>query len=174
ATQTFRDRYPDLTLEEANSRAWRMGRRLLNRTINERLQFAFETTLGGSTMTGLLMRAANVGIPVHVWYAGLESADQHVERVRSRAQHGGHDIPEQRIRERYDSSRRNLIALLPYLTELKLYDNSRDGYPTLGEHPHPMLVLHLRSGQMIDSCRAPDVPGWAKPIVQAVLERFGA
>jgi predicted ABC-type ATPase len=173
ATQRIRERHPDLTLAEANSRAWRMGRRLLTRAIDERRPFAFETTLGGRTMTGLLMRAANVGMAVRVWYVGLASADLHVERVRERAARGGHDIDEARIRERYDSSRRNLIALLPYLAELKLFDNSIHGDPAVGERPQPMLVLHLKAGRIVDSCAVRDVPDWAKPVVQAVIGRFG-
>lgn len=172
ATQRFRERHPELSLEEANSRAWRMGRRLLTRAIDERLRFAFETTLGGRTMTGLLMRAANVGIPVRVWYVGLSTADLHVQRVRARAERGGHDVAEERVRLRYDSSRRNLIALVPYVAELKLYDNSTEGDPAAGERPQPLLVLHLRAGRIVESCPLQDVPGWAKPIVQAVIRRF--
>jgi len=39
-------------------------------------------------------------------------------RVRSRVAQGGHDIPSERIQERYVQSRLNLIRLLPRLTEL--------------------------------------------------------
>lgn len=173
ATRQFRDHYPGLSLEEANSRAWHAGVRLLQRVINERLQFAFETTLGGRTITGLLMKAANVGIAVRIWYVGLSSVDLHVARVRSRVARGGHDIPEARIRERYDSSRRNLIALLPHLTELKLYDNSRNADPAAGERPRPVLILHMKSGLVEDTCPLQDVPDWAKPIVLSVVNRFG-
>lgn len=169
ATRRFRDLDPALSLEEANSRAWQSGLRLLRRAINERLRFAFETTLGGRTITGLLMKAANVGIPVRMWYVGLTSPDLHVKRVRSRVARGGHDIPEARVRERYDTSRQNLIALLPHLTELKLYDNSRDGDPASGGRPRPLLVLHMNAGVLVDACPPHSVPDWAKPIVQAVI-----
>jgi hypothetical protein len=38
---------PGITQDAANSAAWHGGRRLLERAINERLDFALETTLGG-------------------------------------------------------------------------------------------------------------------------------
>lgn len=164
---------PDLTRREANSRAWHVGRRFLERAIERRFRFAFETTLGGRTITGLLLKAANVGLSVRIWYVGLASPELHLERVRSRVRRGGHPIPEQRIRERYDASRENLLQLLPHLTELKLYDNSRERDPAEGVPPEPLLVLHLKEGQVVDSCPMSDVPGWAKPIVQGVLRLVG-
>jgi len=40
---------PDISTADANSAAWHEGKRLLERAIAERLDFAFETTLGGHT-----------------------------------------------------------------------------------------------------------------------------
>ena len=59
---------PGLSLQDANSAAWRQGVVLLKRAIEERLEFVFETTLGGDTITLLLKDAAARGCAVHVWY----------------------------------------------------------------------------------------------------------
>ena len=64
-------------------------------------------------MTALLERALAVGLEVRVWYVGLSSPELHLARVRARVAKGGHDIPEAQVRARYDSSRLNLIRLLP-------------------------------------------------------------
>jgi predicted ABC-type ATPase len=69
---------------------------------------------------------------VRVWYVGLSSPELHIARVRARVAKGGHDIPEPRIRERYDASRLNLIRLLPRLSELWVYDNSVEADPDAG------------------------------------------
>jgi predicted ABC-type ATPase len=53
---------PGLDQVKANATAWHQGRRLLERAINERLDFAFETTLGGSTIARLLAEAASQGL----------------------------------------------------------------------------------------------------------------
>lgn len=164
---------PRLSRREADIRAWHIGRHFLERAIEKRFRFAFETTLGGKTITGLLLKAANVGMPVRVWYVGLKSVELHLDRVRKRAARGGHSIPEERIRDRYDASRENLVRLLPHLTELKLYDNSRERDPTKGLRPAPFLVLHVRKGAVKHTCSITAVPHWAKPIVQRARQLYG-
>ena len=161
---------PALSQNAANGVAWRQGVRLLRRAIEERLAFAFETTLGGNTITHLLAQAARKGIEVHIWYVGLSSPALHLERVRARVSRGGHDIPEADIRRRYEHSRLNLIALLPHLTALRIHDNSEEADPAAGKVPLPVLGLQMERGKILgppDLWRTPD---WAKPIVAAALK----
>ena len=89
----------------------------------------------------------------------------HVERVRQ----GGHDIPEERIRERYVQSRLNLIRLLPRLTELLVFDNSVEADPQAGAVPVPKLLLHVVRRKVRETCKLKDVPVWAKPILATAL-----
>lgn len=160
---------PSLTPTQANSLAWHQGRRLLERAIGERQNFAFETTLGGSTITGLLETALERGLEVRVWYAGLSSPELHIARVRQRHLRGGHDIPESDIRRRYETSRINLIRLLPRLTELRAYDNSVEADPDQGKLPQVRLVLHTLTGRIVGPEDLERTPEWAKPIVAAAL-----
>ena len=169
AAVRIRSANPGITSAEANSTAWRQGRRLLERAIAERLDFAFETTLGGQTMTALLESALSVGVEVRIWYVGLSSPELHIARVRSRVARGGHDIPDSIIRERYDRSRLNLIQLAPKLTELRVYDNSRESDPHAGVGPEPALILHLARGKIVSSCQLHATPEWAKPILRAAI-----
>jgi predicted ABC-type ATPase len=173
AARLVREADPGLTVEEANSLAWHQGRRLLERAIAERLDFAFETTLGGSTITALLERALERGIEVRIWYAGLGSPELHVARVRERHARGGHDIPEADIRRRYDASRLNLVRLLPRLTELRVYDNSADANLQSGRPPDLRLVLHMTDGRIEGPESLHLTPDWAKPIVAAALKAVG-
>jgi len=161
---------PEITQPEANSAAWHQGKRLLERAIAERLSFAFETTLGGQTITALLDSALSAGAEVRVWYVGLRSAELHIARVRARAAKGGHDIPEARIHERYDRSRLNLIHLMPKLTELRVYDNSEEADLDAGVSPEPKLLLHIARGKIMSSCDLAATAAWAKPILGAALK----
>jgi len=170
AAQRILSANPGMSQSEANSAAWYEGKRLLERAIQERLDFAFETTLGGKTFTNLLDKALAQGIEVRVWYVGLDSPELHIARVRSRVKHGGHDIPEERIRERYTQSRLNLIQLLPKLTELLLYDNSDEADPKIGNAPEPKLIVHCIRGKVAESCELTSVPEWAKSILAAALK----
>ncbi|HUP62988.1 MAG TPA: AAA family ATPase [Thermoanaerobaculia bacterium] len=156
----------------ANAYAWDAGKQLLEKAIRERTNHAFEATLGGTTMPRLLGEAADAGFEVRVWFVGLATVEQHIARVQARVARGGHDIPEAKIRERWDASRRNLVVLMPRLTELRVFDNSEERDADTGQIPAPRLLLHWQRGAVV----APPLPAlestpeWAKPIVACALQ----
>lgn len=160
------------SLDEANALAWTVGKELLEEAIANRTDFTFETTLGGNTIPRLLAQAADEGIEVRIWFVGLSSVDKHLARVRARVASGGHDIPEEKIRERWEGSRRNIISLMPKLTELQVFDNSAERDPETGENPPPRLLLHWKNGAVVGPSVAEleQTPEWAKPIVAAALK----
>jgi predicted ABC-type ATPase len=169
AARRIRLANPRISERDANSAAWHEGRRLLEEAIARRSTFAIETTLGGETIAGLLLRALAERIDVRIWYVGLATPELHMARVRARVARGGHDIPEAAIQQRFAHSRINLIRLLPRLTELRLFDNSTDADPAAGSEPAPLLVLHLVEGKIAAMCNLANVPPWAKPIVAAAM-----
>lgn len=155
---------------EANAEAWQEGKRRLQQAIAEGADYAFETTLGAKTIPALLRQACSQH-EVTIWFCGLSQVELHIERVAARVASGGHDIPEASIRRRYDTSRANLIDLIPSLAALHVYDNSRPADPA--GQASPLLVLEMdRAG--IHYPRTPEeleqVPEWAKPIVMAALQ----
>jgi predicted ABC-type ATPase len=159
--------------EQANAEAWESGRKRLEAAIAEKKSFAFETTLGASTIPRLLQKASNTH-DVLMWFCGLSSAEQHIARVAARVAKGGHPIPESKIRERWDGSRLNVIRLLPYLAHLQAYDNSKDVKP--GQPiPDPVLVLEMAQARIVspdphDAEALARTPAWAKQLVQAAIE----
>ncbi|MGI9090734.1 MAG: hypothetical protein ACR2GG_06500 [Gemmatimonadaceae bacterium] len=124
---------------------------------------------GTQRIPRLLESAMDEGLEVHVRYVGLEGPDLHIARVRARVASGGHDIPEAKIRERYEHSRRNLIHVLPRLTDLTVFDNSIGAPPMRGERPEPRLLLHTASGTVLETAPLASMPTWAKSIVMAAL-----
>ena len=169
ATQSYLACDPGLSPEKANSLAWHKGRLLLERAIERKANHSFETTLGGNTITRLLIEAAQSGIAVRIWFAGLDSPERHIARVRPGVAKGGHDIPEEAIRHRYDSSRRNLIRLLPHLDALRVFDNSSEADPDEGHTPTPDLVLSMDQGRITAPADLSATPRWARPIVAAAM-----
>lgn len=156
-----------LTQTQANATAWQTGFDLLCRAIDNRAPFAFETTLGGRSITNKLHEAISRGVPVRLLYCGLESVQLHLNRVQARVARGGHDIPEARIRERWVSSVANLCSLVPHCTELVVWDNSA---PLSDGKPQPACLFHLRDAQFVQM-PGPDIPDWAKPIAVAAMQR---
>jgi predicted ABC-type ATPase len=173
AAAKLRQLHPLLDQALANSTAWQIGKQLLEKAIAERKDFAFESTLGANTMTTLLIAAADSGFEVHIWYAGLDSPERNIARVQQRVARGGHDIPAAAIRKRYETSRLNLIKLLPHVTSLRVFDNSTEADPHGGVAPLPVLVLEVQREKIV-AVDLTTTPQWAKPIVVAAMRQFGA
>jgi predicted ABC-type ATPase len=170
--RAVREASPSLDAPEANAYAWHRGKELLEAAIANRTDFNFETTLGGETVTKLLIEAARQGATLNLWYAGLSNVDLHIKRVASRVKKGGHPIPEADIRKRWIGSHVNLVGLLPHLTNLRVYDNSTERDPDKGQVPEPTLILSVTS-RAIDfpgPDEVMDTPEWAKPIVVAAFK----
>lgn len=165
----LRAQQPGLSAEQANGLAWTLGRRGLERALADGLTYAFETTLGGSSIVRLLMEGARAGAEVHVWFAGLATPELHLRRIQARVAAGGHDIPEAKVRERFDASRGNLVKLMPHLASLRLYDNSFEADPRAGRRPQPVLLLHVQAGRVVAHAPLRSVPAWAKPLLAAAL-----
>lgn len=165
----IRELHGDISAELANAHAWQIGKALLEQAIAEGREYRFETTLGGRTIPRLLEQAARAGHWVQIWFCGLASPELHVERVRRRAERGGHGIPEAKIRERWRSSRENLVRLLPVLERLRVYDNTREGDPVLGERPQPELWLDMRKRKIVGPEDLSGAPEWVQPILAAAM-----
>jgi predicted ABC-type ATPase len=169
AARRLRKQQSGLSAEQANGLAWTLGRRGLEKALAEGLSYAFETTLGGTSIVKLLLDGARDGAQVHVWYAGLATPELHLRRIKARVAAGGHDIPEAKVRERFDASRSNLVRLMPHLASLRLYDNSFEADPRAGRRPQPVLLLQMQSGRIIGHAPLRSVPAWAKPLLAAAL-----
>jgi predicted ABC-type ATPase len=156
---------PELSLQDANSAAWHVGREILEEACESDARLLFETTLGGRTITNVLERAARSGKRIRMVYVGLDSVEKHIARVARRAAAGGHDIPEDRIRQRWERSLVNVIHLLPVLARLDLHDNSRD--VEVGEVARPIHIMSYRGRRTHFKLPSQEVPAWAIPIVQA-------
>ncbi len=169
-TRKLWERNRGLPLDAANALAWAEGKRRLEEAIAGRQSVAFETTLGGRTMTRLLHQAADRAMVLKIWYIALDSADHHVARIAARAAGGGHRIAEERVRARYDQSRANLARLIPKVAALKVYDNSYEADIKRSERPRPKLILEVVGGRIRNRDALATTPEWAKPLVAAALK----
>lgn len=162
-----------LPQQQANAEAWAYGKSRLEAAIAAGKDFTFESTLGGQTITDILVQAAAKGYRLHVWFVGLESVELHIERVAARVSKGGHPISDADIRRRWIGSRRNLIRLLPHVHELRVFDNSVEAPPQ--KTPEPKLVLSVQEGELVfpGPAELAATPAWAKPIAAAAYKLWG-
>jgi predicted ABC-type ATPase len=105
--------------------AGRIMRGRLRDLARKRVSFAFETTLANRTLAPWLRDLRASGYNIELVFLWLPSAEFAVERVTDRVRMGGHAVPAETIRRRYDVGLRNLFHLyMPLASAWRLYDGS--------------------------------------------------
>lgn len=94
--------------------AFEAGRLMLKRIdqlIEQKVDFAFETTLSSKTYTDRIREARNLGYKVYLFFFWLDNVELAIKRVSKRVKAGGHNIPVEVIRRRYRRGLRNFFDL---------------------------------------------------------------
>jgi len=103
----------------------------LNALSAARKDIAFETTLASQLLLSRIRRMQRQGYLFHLYFFWLPSADMAVARVARRVAAGGHHIPEDAIRRRYERGLQNFFRnYTPVADSWILYNNtSRPAVP---------------------------------------------
>ena len=95
-----------------------------NHLVELRQGFTFETVLSTERNLNLLKKAKEAGFFIRCVYVLTADPKINVHRVKVRHDNGGHDVPEEKIRTRYE----RCLSLIPQLIEVcdifHLYDNT--------------------------------------------------
>jgi predicted ABC-type ATPase len=111
--------------ESAAIAAGRVMLARLHELAEQRVSFAFETTLASRTFAPWLRDLKASGYEIHMLFLWLPSAEFALDRVADRVRAGGHDVPAETVRRRYRASLRNFFGLYePLLSAWRLYDSS--------------------------------------------------
>ncbi len=97
-----------------------------DRLVQERASFVFETVLSdpAGEKVEWLHRAAAQGYHVVLLFIRIATPAQSDERVALRVHQGGHDVPPEKVRERFPRTLRNLARAIRRLPYVRIYDNS--------------------------------------------------
>lgn len=97
-----------------------------------RKSFAFETTLATRSYAQWLKQMKTEGWETDLVFLWLCRPEIAIERVKERVSAGGHDIPEETIRRRYQAGIRNFFRLYqPVVKSWSVYDHSITNKPGL-------------------------------------------
>mgnify|MGYP002967665261 FL=1 len=111
--------------------AGRLMLRRIEELMREGENFSIETTLATRSYARLVRQAQKKGYLIYFW---LNSPELAINRVRQRVSEGGHDIPEEVIRRRYQAGINNLFDIYMSCVDYWLLaDNSRENRVIVAE-----------------------------------------
>jgi len=100
--------------------------RRIHELLNQKQDFAFETTLSSRSFFIYIKQAKQYGYIVNLIYYWLDSPELAIERVKNRVTEGGHDVPKETIIRRYYAGMKNFITLYKDIVDFwMLIDNSK-------------------------------------------------
>lgn len=120
--------------------------------------FVFETVFSDPVGEKLafLKSAADAGYNTILCFIGIGGPDVCEERVAMRVSQGGHDVPAEKLVQRFPRTLSNLEAAIRELPNVWVFDNNDLRTPY-------RLVAVFESGRLVRSQRP--VPRWLKPLM---------
>jgi predicted ABC-type ATPase len=141
--------------EEAAKAADALRSELIQRQVSFVTETVFSDPVGAKL--AFLRQAIAAGYHVRLIFIGLASVSLSDARVCMRVTEGGHDVPPDRLKRRYEQSLKNLKASLAFVPEIHVYDNSSS--------QDPFRVLFVTKNGKIEFTADP-LPPWLRAIVK--------
>ncbi|MBR4518972.1 MAG: hypothetical protein IKO65_08230 [Victivallales bacterium] len=114
-----------------------------------RISFSCETVFSHPSKIELLKTAHDKGFRTYLYFVATECPEININRVATRVQEGGHDVPYEKIVERFQRCLDNVTAAIPHLDRGFFFDNSGSGFRYIAE---------LNEGRW--TCYTSMVPHW--------------
>lgn len=114
--------------------------------------FTFETVMSFPDKIEFLKKAQTMGYRTYLYYVATEDSAINISRVRHRVKMGGHNVPEDKIINRYNRSLDLLKEAIPHTNRAYIFDNST--------HEHIWLA-EITDGSLLEM-KTDVVPSWFK------------
>jgi len=109
--------------------AGRIMLRRIHQLIEEKVDFAFETTLAAKHYVQVIAKAKTFNYEITLLYFWLNSPELAKQRVASRVKKGGHSIPDEIIERRYYRGIGNFFNLYISVADNWMIIDNRDAVP---------------------------------------------
>lgn len=140
---------------EASYEAARIAAARRDDHLDRGLSFATETVFSHPSKLDLVRRAQVLGFTVVLFHVGVKSPELSVERVKARTQEGGHPVPEDKIRARYDRSGPLIREAMLLCQQGHVFDNSN-------LNRGPDRIIGFKFGKV--TFARSEIPNWALAI----------
>ena len=109
----------------------RNGLLLLNK---KDFTFTIETVMSHESKLDFMRAARERGYRIYLYYISTSSPEINVGRVATRVMSGGHNVPEDKIKSRYERSLRNLHEAILLSGRAYIFDNSESSHKWIAEY----------------------------------------
>ncbi len=133
---------PDTVTAETGGDEYAGGKLAVDRlesALADGISFTQETTLSGGYTRKLARRAKDAGYYIRLYYIGLDTVQESLQRIENRVRKGGHDIPRRDVETRFKRRFDDVAKILPYCDEARFFDND-NGF---------VLVAEYRNGELL-------------------------
>lgn len=100
--------------------------------LENNISFTQETTLAGHRTVRTIKQARKQGYYITMYYVGLNSIDESLQRIANRVRKGGHNIPSVDVKRRFEKRISSLGKVIPLCDEIIFYDNE-NGFVKVAE-----------------------------------------
>ena len=101
--------------------------------LEKEICFTQETTLSGIKTLNTIKRAIEKDYYIRLYYVGLDTMQESLQRIENRVKKGGHNINTEAVEKRFEKRFDDLLAVLPYCNEATFYDND-NGFVTVAKY----------------------------------------
>ena len=126
-----------------------------NKLVAENISFTMETVFSDTDKLNFMRKSIDSGYKVYLYFVATEDPRINVRRVEGRVAAGGHNVPHEKIMERYTRALNNLYDAVKLAYRAYIFDNSgeqtiriaekdKDGTLYLAESVPEWLIKSLR------------------------------
>ncbi len=130
----------------------------INSSLEKGVNLTQETTLSGTRTLKTIKKARELDYFIRLYYIGVNTAEESIKRIKNRVEKGGHSISDEDVIRRYNKRFKDLIAILPYCNEVKLYDNE-NGFIEKAEYRNGRLII-----------KSDNVPQWLAELKRCLYD----
>ncbi len=112
--------------------------------------FTFETVMSHPGKIEILQKAQEKGYRTYLYFIATEDPEINITRIQHRIKTGGHSVPKNKIRNRYDRSLALLSQAIQFINRAYIFDNSRQ---------EPIWLAEITDGKILEM-KSEWVPDW--------------
>jgi predicted ABC-type ATPase len=134
---------------------------LREKLLEQQKKMSFETVFSHPSKLDFMRRAKTNGYKVYLYFVATEDPELNITRIKEvRVVNGGHDVPEEKIRQRYQRSLDLLFDAAALAYQVFFFDNSKDRSENDQNIDHFAHFKVVKGQQVWDPIQPELLPAW--------------